>query len=44
MNKDVFDTHLMTKTIKNQIKMKVRVSLFNSICLIQINAWKLVKC
>ena len=44
MNNDVFDTHLMIKTIKNQIKMKVRVSLCNSICLIQINAWKLVKC
>ena len=44
MNNDVFDTHLMTKTIKNKIKIKVRVSLCNSICLIQINAWQLVKC
>ena len=44
MNSDKFDTHLMIKTIKNQIKKKVRVSLCNSICLIQINAWKLVKC
>ena len=41
MNNDVFGTHLM-KTIKNQIKMKVRVSLCTSLCLIQINAWKLI--